>query len=115
MDISELVGRADDLIRTNRVYADPLTADGLTLLPAARIRGGAGGGPQAQPDGAGAGLGWTGRPSGAFVIREGRVRWQPAVDVNRLIAAVAAVLITALLAARSIVRAQSQTAGRPPD
>ena len=33
------------------------------------------------------------RPAGAYVIKDGRVWWRPAVDVNRLVATIGAVAI----------------------
>ena len=53
-------------------------------------------------------MGISGRPAGAFVIREGKVSWQPAVDVNRLVLTGATIVVTALLTARSIVRIRTR-------
>jgi uncharacterized spore protein YtfJ len=108
MDEATVVERIRDVVRVNRVYAEPVTVDGVTLIAAARVGGGVGGGtgrdPKSQGEGAGGGLGWGGRPAGAFVLRNGQVHWQPAVDVNRLITAVAAVLVAGLLTARTLVK-----------
>jgi len=38
------------------------------------------------------------RPSGAFVLRDRDLRWQPAVDVNRLAAVVGAIIVMYLYA-----------------
>ncbi|GEL18119.1 spore germination protein GerW family protein [Pseudonocardia asaccharolytica] len=112
MDVSTAMQRVEDAIRVNRVYGEPVTADEVTIIPAARVGGGAGGGggrdAKQGGEGSGGGIGWGGRPSGAFVVREGTVRWEPAVDVNRLIAAVATVAVTALLTARTIAKAQAR-------
>ena len=59
--------------------------------------GGAGGSAGKEGEGSGTGFGVGGKPVGAFVIRDGAVRWQPAVDLNRLMVVVGAVAITALL------------------
>jgi hypothetical protein len=37
------------------------------------------------------------RPAGAYIIKDGKVRWQPAVDVNKVIVTVGAVIVTALI------------------
>jgi hypothetical protein len=37
------------------------------------------------------------RPAGAYVIRDGKVSWQPAVDPTRILLAAAAVLIVWLV------------------
>ncbi|MFC4944950.1 spore germination protein GerW family protein [Pseudonocardia sp. GCM10023141] len=116
MDAGVLVEQIEDALRINKVFGEPVTVDGTTLIPAARVGGGAGGGggrDQAKGgDGLGGGLGWTGRPYGAFVLRDGAVRWQPAVDVNRLITAVAAVAVCALLTGRTIVKVQAASRAR---
>jgi Sporulation protein YtfJ (Spore_YtfJ) len=55
--------------------------DGMTIIPAARVQGGAGVGsgedPQGQGKGSGSGFGMTARPVGAFVIREGELTGDP--------------------------------------
>jgi len=69
------------------------------------VRGG-GGGSEQGGEGARRGGGWGGeaRPAGVFIIRGDRVRWQPAVDVNRVILGGQLVLVVALLVLRSIAR-----------
>jgi uncharacterized spore protein YtfJ len=121
MDVQAAVARVEDMVRVNRVYSEPVTVDGLTVIPAARVGGGMGGGtgrdPEAGGEGSGGGLGWTGRPAGAFVLKQGSVRWEPAVDVNRLVVAVTIVAVTALLTARRIVTVRSAAgrSGTEPD
>ncbi|MGH2920649.1 MAG: hypothetical protein ACRDKU_01080 [Gaiellaceae bacterium] len=66
-----------------RIYGDPVETDGVTVVPAATVFGGTGGGGDAEGNG-GAGFGLAGRPAGAWVIREGEVEWKAAIDVNRL-------------------------------
>lgn len=87
MTFDQLVEQAKDTITVKRVYGDPITSDGVILIPAADVRGGAGGGEGEAPDqghGSGGGFGVIAKPAGAFVIKDGKVRWQPAVDVNRM-------------------------------
>jgi hypothetical protein len=52
-------------------------------VPAALVIGGTGGG-DAEGNG-GAGFGLFARPVGAWEIRDGDVRWRPAVDLSRLL------------------------------
>ncbi len=92
MDIQELeklVGPAERALNARRVFAEPLERDGVTVIPAAAVRGGGGGGGGTAAEGKGAGtgtgFGLTARPVGAFVIRAGKLGWRPAVDVNRVI------------------------------
>lgn len=82
-----------DAITVKRVYGDPVQSDGVTLVPAAAVRGGAGGGGEGGAEGGGGGgFGIVARPVGAYVIRDGTVSWRPAVDLNRLLLLTAALL-----------------------
>ena len=89
MDVQDVIAQARDTLTVKRVFGEPYEKDGATIIPAARIQGGAGGGsgedPQGQGKGSGSGFGITARPVGAFVIRDGQVSWRPAVDVTRIV------------------------------
>jgi len=101
-----------------KVYAAPVRQDGLTVIPAATVSGGGGGGGgsgeqkasekggPSTGSGEGGGFGLKAKPAGAFVIKEGSVRWQPAIDVNRVVLGGQIVAIVALLVAREIIRSQ---------
>jgi uncharacterized spore protein YtfJ len=69
-------------IRPGTVFGAPIQADGATLIPTMSVRGGvrARGG---NRDGAGYGV--RARPVGVYVLRDGKVAWRPAIDVNRII------------------------------
>jgi uncharacterized spore protein YtfJ len=101
-----------------KVFVSPIERDGLTVIPAATVGagGGGGGGPGNQGgesgSGEGGGFGLRARPAGAFVIRNGSVRWQPAIDVNRLVMGGQIVAIVALLVLRTIVRSRARRAKR---
>ena len=84
MQVSELFDSARDAMTVKRVYGDPFEKDGVTVIPAVKIGGGAGGGGDTG-EGSGGGFGLMARPAGAYVIRDGDVTWQPAVDVNRIV------------------------------
>ena len=88
-NVDELWKGARDAITVKRVYGDPVQSDGVTLVPAAAVRGGAGGGGDNEGNGGG-GFGIAARPVGAYVIRDGRVSWRPAVDLNRVLLLAAA-------------------------
>lgn len=105
MKLDELLSKAKDTITVGRVYGEPYEKDGVTVIPAAVVAGGGGGGEGTREgeEGHGGGFGMNARPVGAFVLSEGRLRWQPAVDVSRLFTGVAAVLIV-LMITRSRVR-----------
>jgi uncharacterized spore protein YtfJ len=82
-NVDELLEGARDAITVKRVYGDPIEQDGLTVVPAAAVRGGGGGGGDADHNGGG-GFGLAATPVGAWVIRNGEATWKPAVDVNRV-------------------------------
>ena len=113
-DIDELLKGARDAIAAKRVYADPVEGDGVTLVPAAAVRGGGGGGGDNENNGGG-GFGLAARPVGAYVIGPGeRVEWKPAVDVQRLMLGWQVVAGLAVLAAWSLARrARGRSAGSP--
>ena len=109
-DVIETIERAKDTMTVRRVFGDPVEKDGVTIVPAARVQGGAGGGrgegPEGQGTGMGTGFGVNARPAGAFVIRGEDVQWRPAVDVNKVIMGAQLVAIAALLLAGAVVRAR---------
>jgi uncharacterized spore protein YtfJ len=89
MDFQEAISKAQDALTVKRVYGDPYESDGAVLIPAAAVRGGGGGGGGEDATGGGSrsGGGFTlgARPVGAYVIEAGHVRWEPAVDVGRIV------------------------------
>ena len=100
--------RAQEAMTVKRVFGEPYQQDGVTIIPAARIRGGGGGGRgsgqgENQGEGSGYGFGLTADPVGAFVIKDGEVRWVPSVDVNRVIFGGQLVAIVALFMVRSFL------------
>jgi uncharacterized spore protein YtfJ len=84
-NVDEMFAGARDAITVKRVYGDPIESDGVTIVPAAKVGGGGGGGGDSEHNGGG-GFGVGARPVGAYVIKDGDVKWQPAVDVNRIVA-----------------------------
>lgn len=98
-NIDEILEGARDAITVKRVYGDPVESNGVTVVPAAVVRGGGGGGGDADGDGGG-GFGLVARPVGTFVIRGEAVRWVPAIDVSRLVL----YGLTALVVLASILR-----------
>ena len=117
MTDKELLERAGD-VTAKQVFGDPVVADGVIVIPVARVGAGLGGGSgegqQQEGSGSGFGYGYGARPAGAYVIRDGKVSWQPAVDVNRIVlgaqvvAAVVVLSVRAVLAAREAAGAGSR-------
>jgi uncharacterized spore protein YtfJ len=118
MSVQDVIERSRDLMTARLVFAEPVREGGVTVIAAARVGGGGGGGmggrgePATQEHGSGGGFGVTGRPVGAFVVREGTVRWRPAVDVNRAIAIGGVVAVTGLLVLGSLLRGRPGRRGR---
>ena len=113
MKVADMVSSAKDVMTVRRVYADPIERDGLTVIPAAVVSGGAGGGTghdENGQEGEGGGFGVNSRPAGAYVIKGGHVSWRPAVDVNRIVTIVGAVAIAYLISRPRMVRARSAAA-----
>ncbi len=80
-----------DTLTVRRVFGDPHTIDGTTIIPVARIAGGGGGGGGGGTDadngeghGFGTGFGLGARPVGVYQIRSGHISWKPAIDADRL-------------------------------
>ena len=108
MNVEELVSSARDSLTVRRVYGEPVEREGLTVIPAASIAGGFGGGTGKDPngqEGEGGGFGMSGRPSGAYILRNGQVSWHPAIDVNKVIGVVGMVVVTYLLMRPRMARA----------
>jgi uncharacterized spore protein YtfJ len=98
-----------------KVYGSPLERDGVTVLPVAKVSGGGGGGRPAeagpgQGGGTGGGLGLSAKPLGVFVLKDGKVRWQPAIDVNRVVLGGQIVAVVALLVLRGLLKARGRAA-----
>lgn len=103
MNTLESINQARDAITVRRVYGDAYQEEGVTVIPAASVMGGGGGGADQQGNGGG-GFGVRAHPAGAWVIKDGDVRWRPAIDVNRVIFMAQIVAIVALLTLRSVVK-----------
>lgn len=111
MRLDDLLAKARETTSARTVFAEPYEKDGLTVIPAAQVIGGGGGGSggdKAGRHGDGGGFGIVARPVGAYVVRDGEVRWVPATDAARLVATIGAVVIGGLLAAARLVRARER-------
>jgi uncharacterized spore protein YtfJ len=102
MNVAEMLEGAREAMTVKRVYGEPIEREGLTIVPAADVRGGGGGG-GAENNG-GAGFGLTARPVGVYVVKDGNVNWEPAVDVTRISVLGVVAGIVALLVLRSVIK-----------
>jgi uncharacterized spore protein YtfJ len=88
MSLSQLLDTTREALTVRRVFAEPYERDGVTVIAAARVRGAGGGGggkDEHGQEGDGGGFVFTARPVGAYVLKDGAVAWQPAVDVERVV------------------------------
>ena len=129
MDVGKLLMKASDDLSVRRAFGTAYEKDDVLIIPVALVTGGGGGGtgrprqgdPAAGPDrlpdegpaghdappqdserpDAGGGFGGLVLPAGAYVVKDGQVRWVPAVDVTIVI-----------LASLSLVRVLARTWSR---
>ena len=113
MKIEDLIAKTKDSLEARMVYTEPYEKNGTTVIAAARIVGGSGGGTgrdQQGAEGQGSGFGLIAKPTGAYTITDGKVRWEPAIDVNRLVTTIGTIIIAALFLAVRIVKIRAWTA-----
>ena len=110
MEVQELISGARDAMSAKRVYGDPYEKNGLTVIPAATVRGGGGlgMGEDEGQSGKGGGFGMMARPSGAWIIEGEHVTWRPAIDVNRIILGGQLVALTAIVVTGRVLLAHSR-------
>lgn len=107
-EFDQWIAEAKDVMTVRKVFGEPYQSNGVTVIPAASIRGGVGGGEgeasATTPAGRGGGMGISARPIGVYEIRGDKVIWVPAIDLTRIIFTGQVVVITALLVLRSALR-----------
>jgi len=92
----ETIRGTKDALSVRRVFGDAYEFDGVTVIPVARVAGGAGGGggQGEEPDdeggrsvgsGYGTGFGMGVSPLGVYEVRGSTVTWKPAMDINRTV------------------------------
>ena len=81
--VRQAITQIADNFAAKRVYAEPCQQQGVTVIPAAEIRGG--GGVGSQHERTGGGMGIRARPVGAYVVKDGTVDWKPAFDLSRVV------------------------------
>jgi uncharacterized spore protein YtfJ len=102
-NVDELLAGAREAIHVRRVFGEAYQEDGVTVIPAAVVRGGGGGGGDTEGNGGG-GFGVQARPVGVYVVKDGEVEWKPAVDPNRIVTGWQAVSVLALMVAWAFAR-----------
>lgn len=99
----ELLDNASRGVSASQVFGDPYEKDGVTVIPVARVVGGGGGG-YARDEGSGSGYGLLADPVGAYVITEGQVKWEPAVNVNKIVTGAFVVAALSILSSPRIIK-----------
>jgi uncharacterized spore protein YtfJ len=107
MNVDEMLTGARDAMTVKRVYGDAIERDGMLVIPAANVVGGGGGGGD-QDNNGGGGFGMSATPAGAWVIRNGEVDWEPAVDATRIATLGMLVAIVFFWTVRSIAKANAR-------
>jgi len=110
--VLDTLRQAVDRASAGRVFGEPVAHDGVIMLPVAKVAGGGGGGGGSGPgkadtpeaSGSGGGFGTSAKGIGVFVLKDGKVSWHPAIDVNRIVLGGQLVAVVALLVARSVLR-----------
>jgi len=126
MDVGNVLAKTSDNLSVRRAFGTAYEKDDLLIIPVALVTGGGGGGtarprrrelaagpgdvPEGNPAGpdaaqrdaerpdTGAGFGGLVLPVGAYVVKDGQVRWVSAVDMT-----------IAVLASLSLVRVLART------
>lgn len=129
MQVDEVMTAARDALTVSRVFGEPIERDGITIVPVANVMGGGGGGEGTPTEmgaqgaaggesgegmgarhgasGTGVGFGMRATPAGVYEIKDGQVRWIPALDVGRVALVGQLVAIVFLLVIRSIARSRT--------
>ena len=94
-----------------RVFGEAYVVGDTTVIPVSHVRGGGGAGSGegqgedgkgGSGNGTGAGFGINAKPVGVYVVKDGSVDWQPAIDRSKVIIGAQVVAVVALLTARKI-------------
>jgi hypothetical protein len=137
MDVGKLLMKVSDDLSVHRAFGTAYEKDDMLIIPVALVTGGGGGGtarprhrdPEGGPDSlpeespagpdatpqdserteAGGGFGGLVLPSGAYVVKDGQVRWVPAVDMTIV---VLASLSLVRVVARTWTRSRRRRGGR---
>jgi len=104
MEIPELIRSLLNQAGAKTVYGDPVSSEGKTVVPVAKVRCGFGGGSgkkQGDQEGGGGGGGFVAKPVGFIEITGAGSRYVPIVDVQSIaMAAGLGILVGVLLSRR---------------
>src|SRR3954447_2186855 len=106
--VQELLDKARNSVSASQVFGEPYEKDGVTVIPVARVLGGGGGG-YAKEEGSGSGYGVMADPVGAYIITGDKVRWEAAVNVNKIVTGALVVSAVSVIVAPRIIRQAGKT------
>jgi len=99
MDASAVLAKVAESIQGGRSFGPAFEHDGVMVIPVAYVFGGGGGGEdnrskagESKGPSTGGGFGVVSIPMGAWVIKDGNVRWAPTFDVALLLITVSGLL-----------------------
>jgi uncharacterized spore protein YtfJ len=109
MEIQEALSGLVNQAGPKTVYSDPITADGTTIVPVARIRCGFGGGSgrnsrSKENEGGGGGGGFVAHPVGFVEVRGDGARFVPIIDPQTIAMGVGIGLGMGLVLAKLLFR-----------
>jgi uncharacterized spore protein YtfJ len=106
----DLLRRAQEALTASTVFGEPFEKDGVTIIPAAAVRGAGGGGHGSDEgdEGEGAGYAVSARPVGAWINKNGEWKWRPAFDLNRFFLVGNLVAIAYFVSAWLVERARNR-------
>jgi uncharacterized spore protein YtfJ len=105
MDVQEAIHSLVNQSSARTVYGEPITADGKTIVPIAKVRYGFGGGSGRRSggdagEGGGGGGGATARPVGYIEVSADGTRFVPIVDLESVSIAVGMGILLGLVLGR---------------
>ena len=114
MDIDAVIAESREMMGAGKVFGEPVERNGVTVIPVAKVAGGAGGGDDSGAEsGGGAGFGLSARPAGALVIHgDGSVKWRVPFDRNKVLMGFQVVLIALICAVCFVRRAEIKATQR---
>ncbi len=103
MTVEELLAKATDGLNAGRAFGPVIERGDCVIIPVAFVAGGGGGGDASEgaETGSGGGIGGLTWPIGAYVVKDGNVRWVPAVDVTLL-------ALGGLMVARTVLKIRAR-------
>ena len=110
MNVTDVLTQARDSITVQRVFGEPIDHGHVTVVPVARVgrwrwRGQR---RRARRRARASATAWVPRLPGSTCIDDDHVKWQPAVDVNRVILGGQIVAIVLLLTIRALARMRAR-------